>query len=89
MGFFTSNKRVTPREIKDVRSSLRAKGFSDADIRNINKMTSGHMGEEGIYKGMDRKELERMMKDVERHPSWHTFSDEQKKQLKEALEKKL
>ena len=89
MGWFTSSKRVTPRELRDVKSELRRKGFSDADIRNVDKMASGHMGEDGIRSGIDTKEIKQIEKDAEKHPSWHTWSDAQKKQFKEALEKKL
>ena len=89
MGWFTPSKRVTEREMRDVRGGLRSKGFSETDIRNLNKMASGDIGEGGLQKGMDKREVERLLKNLDQHPSWHSFSDNQKKQLKEALEKKL
>lgn len=89
MGFFTPSKRVSSREMRDVKSELRRKGFSNADLRNVDKMTSGHMGEEGIHKGMDIREIKKVVKDAEKHPLWHTWSPEQQKQFKESLEKRL
>ena len=75
--------------MRNVRGSLRSKGFSEADLRNVNKMISGHIGEGGLQKGLDRHEIERLMKDLDKHPSWHSLSDAQQKQLKEAMKKKL
>lgn len=89
MGFFTSGKKVTSREMRDVRSELRSKGFSKSDIRDVNKMASGDLDEGGIQKGMDKSEVEQLVKDLDKHPSWSSLSHEQREQLKESLEKKL
>jgi hypothetical protein len=90
MGFFTSNKRVTPREMKrDIKSELLKKGFTRADLRSVDRMTSGDFDENGKQGGMDRKEIGRLMKDMDKHPSWHTLSKDQQQTLREALEKKL
>lgn len=89
MGWFTPTKRVSEREMRDVRSELRRKGLGESKIRNLTKITSGDVGEGGLHKGMDKHEVERLLKDVDKHPSWLNLSKTQKEQLKESLEKRL
>ena len=89
MGWFSSSKQVNSREMRDVRGELRSKGFSDADLKNVAKMASGDMEEGGVQKGMDKHEVQQLLKDMDKHPSWHTLSPHQREQLKESLEKRL
>jgi len=88
MGWFTSPKRVTERELmREIKPELKKKGFSGQDIKNVEERVSGHMGEQGIHKGMDKKEAEQLLKDFKKHPS--SLSSKQQTQLKESLEKRL
>lgn len=89
MGFFGSKKGVSSREIRDVRGHLRARGFSHADIDNVMKVFSGHAGERGIFRGIDKHEIEQGVRWLKDHSSKHTLSSEQIKKLEVALKEKL
>ena len=94
MGIFFSdpNPKVTKDEYnKKIKPELRHEHFSEADMRDVDKILAGNWEEsEGHrYSGINKKEMERTIKYLEEHRSKHSLSDDQIKTLKEAMEKKM
>lgn len=84
MAFFTS-KRMSGHEFEKMIEHLHASGFSDSDRDNVKKVLSGSLGEEGLQRGIDRKEAERSVKWFREHKSQHSLSDNQIDKLEEGL----
>ena len=64
MGFFDSGKpHVSKDEFKKVKSQLHSEGVSEHDLDKLEARFMGDLHEDGGSKGIDRKELEKGMKD--------------------------
>lgn len=74
-------------------STLRLQhGLSDADIRDLQKMASGHMDADSSFFGsgsMSKKEAEQLLKDLKEHPGWHHLSKAQVGKVEEELKEDL
>ncbi|OGF81809.1 hypothetical protein A2930_01440 [Candidatus Giovannonibacteria bacterium RIFCSPLOWO2_01_FULL_45_34] len=90
MGFFSSSKpQVTHTEFQKVKRELHSKGWSEHDLDTLEKQASGHLHEEGWNKGIDRKELEKMVKGLDKKTYDYGVSHKQVKEAGEALKKRL
>ncbi|MBI2023058.1 hypothetical protein HYT01_00650 [Candidatus Giovannonibacteria bacterium] len=88
MGFF-GQKKVSDREFKKVTNELSQKGLSKQDLRDVKNVFRGDLGEEGFRHGIDKKELEKEISYMEKHPSQHHLSKDQLEQVKKSLEKRM
>lgn len=91
MGLFDFGpKRVTEREHRYMRPILRGKGkFTDRDFRDLDKIVSGHMSEEGRHKGLSSEEIKRTAEWMRKNKSKHSLSEEQINFWEEEARKRL
>ncbi|MDA1334483.1 MAG: hypothetical protein O2794_00505 [bacterium] len=87
MGLFSSEPKISKRELDEARSTLLRKGFSDADVDAVMMTFRGDIEEVDV--GITKQELERGLKWLRDNKSRHSLSDSQIDTLKEVLESKL
>lgn len=91
MGLFFDEPRriITKREFQLLKSALHSNGFRRDDINNVIKIFWGDMEEEGVYHGIDQKEVARGIKWLRENMSKHTLSEDQVNILEEKMKKYL
>ncbi|MEK7173465.1 MAG: hypothetical protein AAB710_00085 [Patescibacteria group bacterium] len=75
---------ITKEEYRKLKSTLKREGLSDSDIKNLDKVTSGHFDREASSsflaphgKAMSKKEAEDAVTYLREHPSQHSLSKSQ------------
>lgn len=75
---FVSSKTVTPNEFHDrVRASLREKGLSERDVDHVAQVVRLGLEESGSHRGLDRKEVEQVIKVLRDNRDAHSLTREQ------------
>ena len=91
MGMFgPDKKRVTKREMKEVRTHLYNEGFNRREIDEVEKVFRGDMhDQQAINKGIDTVEVEGGIKWMRENKSKHNLSDNRINEIEETLKDKL
>lgn len=77
--------KISKSEFDRAMSTLRHKGLSDTDIRDLKNKFSGDLHEDSLDKGISSEEFKRALKDMHEHPSQHHLSKSQLKKAEEEL----
>ena len=90
MLFGSSKPRVGKEEFSRVLSNLSAKGFTQREREDLQKIFRADMYETSeLEQGIDTKEIEAAITWMRTNPSKHTFSTEQISLLEQELRNKL
>lgn len=90
MGIFSPNRpQVSKTEFQKVKRQLHADGVPEHVLDKFEQQFSGHLNEEGWSKGIDRKELEKGIKDLKKKAYDYGISQSQIKKTEEAMKKRL
>lgn len=88
--FGGSKPKVTKREFRETRGSLRGAGFTSEQIRKVENIFHGSMDESSTQeKGIDSKEIEKGIEYIKKNKSSLGFSDNRIKKLEEQLRRRL
>lgn len=88
--FLFGKPSVSENEFKRIKSSLRQKGLSRRDVKEVEKVFHGHIEEaEPSQKGIDKKEAEDGIKWLRENKDSHTLSDSQINTVEEELKKSI
>lgn len=83
---FASSKTVTPNEFRDkVRASLRKEGLSERDVDHVAQVVRLGLEESGSQRGLDRKEIEQVIKVLRDNRDAHGLTGEQIDTVEEVL----
>lgn len=76
--FGPSKKIVSKNEFKKVRSRLHSKDFTEKEIDRVEEIFNGDLNESSdLERGIDSKEIDRVISWLKAHKSEHTLSDTQ------------
>jgi len=76
--FGPTRKIVSKNEFEKVRSRLHSKNFTEKEIDRVEEIFNGDLNESSdIEKGIDSKEIERVITWLKDHKNEHTLSDNQ------------
>ncbi len=85
MGFFGSSERISREEFKRALFKLRAKGFSNLEVDEIENTFRGDLEESGESAGISKEELKKGLRYLKEHKGNHHLSSEEIEKLEEIL----
>ncbi len=91
MGIFNwkTQDRVTPREFRRVRTSLRSKGLSPRTVNHVSEVADGALHGKGRTSGITRSEEKQIVSTLRSPRSTHPMSEKSIEKVDKALSKKL
>ena len=87
--FGGSDPKVTKREFRETKESLRGGKFTSDQIKKVEHIFQGSMNERLRHKGIDSDEMKRGIEYIRKNKSNLGFSEDKIKKLEEQLKRRL